>query len=336
MVLKGYRLGTFIVAAIIGLAGLGAGLVGAAEVHSFANGITATIYTPAEITDRWITPERTGPYLTHPAAGSVALQTPAKQMYPFDTADVVRALAAMNGFVARVDVDVFILPAIPREAGGSFARRNALYLAPGTGPVDPATAAYITVHEMGHVLTWVYLDNQPARWRAYLDLRGLDESSLDPNLRHADRAREILAEDIRALFGGPLATVSDSIENHHLVHPRFVDGLAAMLAEFFLSQDLAPVQLTSQAFPNPCNPQTTIEMALPQGHFLEGGEASLRIYDIRGAAVKSLKGGFVANNRVTIPWDGTDMAGEGVASGRYLYVIEIDNLISKGGVTLVR
>jgi len=336
MVNTGFRQGTMIVAALMGMLWLGSGLATATEVHSFANGITATVYSPAEISDLWITQDKSGTFLTHPASGPVELTDHAQEMYPFAKDDVVSALASMSGFMTAVDVEVFILPAIPKKECGSFARRNAIYLAPGTGPVDPSTEAYITVHEMGHVLTWVFLDNQPARWKAYLDIRDLDESSLNSNLIHADRAREILAEDIRALFGGPLATVSGSIENHHLVHPKQVDGLKEMLADFFLGQDLAPVQVTSSAFPNPCNPRTTIEMALPEGHYLEGRTASLRLFDIRGAAVKTLKGGYVANNRLTIQWDGTNSSGEVVSSGRYLYVLEIEHFASKGAVTLVR
>ncbi len=333
---KGFRQGTLIVAAL-GLAlGMASGLASAEEVYSFSNGITATIYPPVEITDHWITPEKNGTYLTHPASGTVELDDPTGIMHPFAKEDVVAALGAMNGFVTDVDVDVYILPAIPTRERGSFARRNTIYLAPGSGPVDPSTVAYITVHEMGHVMTWVFLDNHPARWNAYLDIRGLDPSSLNLNLRHADRAREILAEDIRALFGGPLATISGSIENHDLVHPGKVDGLKEMLAGFFLGYNHSPQLVTSRAFPNPCNPRTTIEMALPQGRNLEGASAALRIFDIRGAAVKTLRGGYIANNRLTIQWDGTNGTGEGLSSGRYLYILEIGHLTSKGAVTLVR
>lgn len=336
MVNKGFKMGTRIVAAIGLMVCLSSGLATAAEVHRFANGIRATIYTPTEITDHWITEGKSSTYLTHPSSGRVELSDHSQTMYPFVIDDVVSALAAMSGFVTQVDVEVFILPAIPKNSGGSFARRGVIYLAPGTGPVDPSTQAYITTHEMGHVLTWVFLDNQPVRWKAYLDMRGLEPSSLDSNVIHADRAREILAEDIRALFGGPLATVSGSIENHDLVHPKWVQGLKDMLAEFFEGRVLVPVQVTSTAFPNPCNPRTTIEMALPEGQYLEDQSATLKIFDIRGAAVKTVTGGYVSNHRLTIQWDGTNRSGEVVSSGRYLYVLEIEDLVSKGAVTLVR
>jgi len=336
MVNKGFRQVSGITAAIGLLVLLVTGLAAAAETHSFANGITANVYSPQEISDHWITFEKDSAYLMHPAAGTVELAATSDAVYPFDELEVVAALEAMKGFATSVDVDVFILPATPASIGSSFARRNAIYLAPGTGPVDPSTEAYVTTHEMGHVLTWAFMDGQPARWKAYLDIRGLDETSLQPDVIHADRAREILAEDIRALFGGPLATLSGSIENHDLFHPNHVEGLKKMLAEFFLGKDVSPVQLTSIAFPNPCNPRTTIELALPEGMDMNGHRGILRIFDIRGALVQTLTGGHVANNRLAIQWDGTGGSGTVVSSGRYLYVIEFGQLVSKGAVTLVR
>lgn len=336
MVNKGFRQGSAIMAAIVLLVLLGSGLAVSAEIHRFPNGITATVYSPGEISDQWTILENDVTYLTHPAAGTVELADNSDVMHPFAEVEVVAALAAMRDFVTSVDVDVFILPAIPVQVGGSFSRRNAIYLAPGTGPVDPSTVAYITTHEMGHVLTWAFIDDQPARWQAYLDIRELDESSLLPDVIHADRAREILAEDIRALFGGYLATVSGSIENHDLVHPDWVDGLKEMLAEFFLGKEVSTVQTASIAFPNPCNPRTIIEMVIPFGMDVEGRTGVLRIFDIRGALVRTLTGGHMANNRLAIQWDGTGRSGGVVSSGRYLYVFEMGQLASKGTVTLVR
>lgn len=327
---------------VIGIAAAGLLVVlwsvgaGAVEVHRFANGITALIHTAEEITDLWTTSDKTGTYLTHPAAGSVKLADARQVMYPFDKSEVAAALEAMQGITTSVDVDVFILPSTPEAAGSSFARRGAIYLAPGTGPVDPSTLAYITTHEMGHVLTWAFLDDYPARWNAYLQLRGLGSASLDPSATHADRAREILAEDIRALFGGNLATISGSIENHDLVMPHQVDGLGELLAGYFKGAPDIQVQMTSRAFPNPCNPRTSIEMYLPVGAGTEDRDAVLRLYDVRGSLVKTVTGGLVTNNRLVIQWDGTGNAGQAASSGKYLYVLELGQVVSKGAVTLVR
>ena len=333
---KGYRHGLGIAAAVGLLAMLGFAPVQGATVHHFSNGICATIYGPQEIATQWTTETKEGVFLMHPIAGTVELDSDGKTMVPFRESEVVAALEAMHGFVADVDVSVFILAATPAAVGSSFARRGAIFLSPGSGPIHYSTEAYITTHEMGHVLTWAFLDDHPARWKSYLEIRGLDESSLLATTAHADRAREILAEDIRALFGGAAATASGSIENHELAHPSRVEGLEKMLTEFFLGGSDSPLQVSSRAFPNPCNPMTSIEMSLPAGLEEAAASATLKIFDIRGALVNTLGGGQVSNGRLVIPWAGTGRSGEVAPSGRYLYVLEVGQLVSKGAVTLVR
>ncbi len=242
----------------------------------------------------------------------------------------------MQGFNTRMDVEVFLLPAPPAEINSSFARRGAIFLSPGSGEVPEVTVAYITTHEMGHVMTWAFLDDHPSRWDAYMDLRGLDASNLSPDAIHADRAREILAEDIRFLFGGSLATSSGSIENHDLITPDHVDGLDQLLAGFFQTDLVSQMDVVANAFPNPCNPLTTIEMTLDPRHPGAGDSAILRIFDIRGSLIRTLSNGHVANDRVAVQWNGSDESGSVVASGRYLYVFQAGPMVAKGSVTLIR
>lgn len=309
---------------------------GAVEVRYFANGIHATIYTPQEILGA-AKSDATGDALRWDAAhGTVILDGDADKLVPFAQEDVERALADMHGLIGGIDVIVYILPATPLASSGSFARQDAIYLAPGTGPVDPATVAYITTHEMGHVLTWAHLDPYPARWDAYLQLRGLDPDRNGPLADHANRAREILAEDVRVLFGGKLATASGSIENHDLTRPREVEGLQELLSGYFADRTPHPAIAASTAFPNPCNPLTTIAMVVPVGVVASGDQAVLRIFDVRGAVVQTLRGGNLANDRITMQWTGTTDSGRAVASGRYLYVIQAGELTARGAVTLIR
>ncbi len=308
----------------------------AGESVTFANGITAVLHDAPEITARLETSDKGQLVLTDPALGAVELADDADARTPFVAAQVLAALEAMRGLATRVTVDVFILPCTPTATGSSFARRGAIILAPGTGPISAVTQATIATHEMGHVLTWAFMDRYQDRWDSYLGLRGLDPVVNGPAARHADRAREILAEDIRFLFGGPLATASGSIENHDLDTPNHVAGLREMLAGFFSPANQGPVAVRSSAFPNPCNPLTTIEMALPTGYVSAGQDASLRIYDVRGQLVRTVTGGFLANDRVSLQWDGTTAGGSAAASGRYLYVIRLGGLVARGAVTMVR
>lgn len=308
----------------------------AVEVRHFANGIHATIYTPQDILGAAKSGDSGDGLLWDAIGGAVALGGDVAELVPFALEDVENALAQMHGLTREIDVIVSILPAMPIASGGSFARQDAIYLAPGTGPVDPATVAYITTHEMGHVLTWAHLDAFPARWDAYLQLRGLDRDRNGPLADHANRAREILAEDIRALFGGKLATQAGSIENHDLTPPHLVAGLMEMLSGFFAAPDVRPAVALSTAFPNPCNPLTTITMAVPAGVTATGNQAVLRVFDVRGAVVRTIRGGNLANGRITMQWSGTTDSGRAAASGQYLYVIQAGDLAARGTVTLIR
>ncbi len=307
-----------------------------AQTYHFANGISATVHGADEINDALVLDKDGGRELVHPAVGSLVLDAAGRDWVPMDEYAVVGALESMTGFATHVDVDVFVLPAPPAEIGSSFARRGAIYLSPGTGVVPASTIAYVTTHEMGHVLTWAFLDGRQARWDEYLQVRGLDESNLSTDARHADRAREIIAEDIRFLFGGSLATRSGTIENHDLVTPDRVAGLDSLLAGYFRAEIAAPRFVAARAFPNPCNPLTTIEMALDSDSDVTSGSAVLRIYDIRGALISTVVGGHVANGSVSIQWHGTDDFGGAAASGRYLYQLQLGRNLGKGSVTLVR
>ncbi len=332
--MKGQRSSLFLM--VFGVIMLSGNASLATQQMTLANGITATIHEAQEISAQLVPTDKGILTLTHPALGSVEMRNDAASHTPFSSQQVLNALEDMRGFNTAVSVDVFILPVTPVATGGSFARRGAIVLAPGTGLVDAMVQANITTHEMGHVLTWAFLDDHPSRWNSYLALRGLDQNTNGPAASHADRAREILAEDIRFLFGGSLATVGGSIENHNLSTPDRVIGLEELLASFFAPENQGPVAVHSAAFPNPCNPLTTIEMSLPAGFAAQGVTAELRIYDVRGAVVRTVSGGYLANSRVSLQWDGSTDQGTVAASGRYFYSLRMGSLVGRGSVTMVR
>ncbi|MCP4572337.1 MAG: hypothetical protein GY838_08280 [bacterium] len=312
-----------------------AGPAASEQILRFDNGIRATIHTAAEIERDLRSGDDATRVLEGTAAGSVALEADKVVWYPFDTQVVAKALATMAGFHADVDVDVYILPAPPAEVGSSFARRDAIYLSPGFGPVKPETVASITAHEMGHVLTWAFVDGKPGRWDAYSELRGLDPAVHRADARHAWRPREILAEDLRFLFGGLLATSTGTIENAELATPDRVEGLEELLVSFLQDPGVAARPAVAMAFPNPCNPRTSIHLSLPPGASTSVA-AKVVIFDIRGARVRTITGGRFANDAVTVQWDGTGEGGGLVASGRYMYVISASGQTARGSVTLVR
>jgi hypothetical protein len=81
-----------------------------------------------------------------------------------------------------------------------------------------------------------------------------------------------------------------------------------------------------QNFPNPFNPTTVIryELAAPS-------RVSLRVYDVRGALVRTLEDRSLSAGRYEVGWDGVDNRGGQVASGIYFY-----RLVNGEGIVLTR
>ena len=87
-----------------------------------------------------------------------------------------------------------------------------------------------------------------------------------------------------------------------------------------------------QNYPNPFNPRTTLRFRLRQA-----SEVSLRIYDARGRLVRTL----LADARKPageheMVWDGRDELGGEVASGVYLYRLEVGNVTQTRRMVLLR
>ncbi len=82
---------------------------------------------------------------------------------------------------------------------------------------------------------------------------------------------------------------------------------------FFASSNI----VLNQNYPNPFNPTTKIEYSLPKGSHI-----SLKVYDLLGREVVTLKNEFQAAGKYSVEFDGSNLA-----SGMYLYVLAADNFI---------
>ena len=97
--------------------------------------------------------------------------------------------------------------------------------------------------------------------------------------------------------------------------------------------DLLPtVTALSQNFPNPFNPETTINFDLAQQ-----ARVKLTVYDATGQTVRTLVDGehFSAGTYSRI-WDGLNRNGEAVGSGVYFYELNAGDFSSMKKMTLVR
>jgi Tol biopolymer transport system component len=91
--------------------------------------------------------------------------------------------------------------------------------------------------------------------------------------------------------------------------------------------------ILSQNSPNPFNPSTTIEYAIPVGI---SGQVCIGVYDLRGALVRTLVNEFRGSGVHSVVWDGVDNKGDAVSSGIYIYRLQIGEYIKSNRMTLVR
>lgn len=76
---------------------------------------------------------------------------------------------------------------------------------------------------------------------------------------------------------------------------------------------------SATTFPNPFNPEVVIRYTVP-----ESCRVRVRVYNTAGQLVRTLVDDHVAAGSKRITWRGMDDAGATVASGMYLYTVEVD------------
>ncbi|HEU4725814.1 MAG TPA: FlgD immunoglobulin-like domain containing protein, partial [Candidatus Eisenbacteria bacterium] len=82
---------------------------------------------------------------------------------------------------------------------------------------------------------------------------------------------------------------------------------------------VARVQLR-QNYPNPFNPRTTIRYTLARP-----GRVALRVFDVTGRLVATLRDDVEPAGDREVEWDGRDRAGRTVASGVYIYRLSTES-----------
>ncbi|UCG62059.1 MAG: M6 family metalloprotease domain-containing protein [Candidatus Zixiibacteriota bacterium] len=99
-----------------------------------------------------------------------------------------------------------------------------------------------------------------------------------------------------------------------------------------IGEDVLPDRLTLlQNYPNPFNPATTISFYSP-----EPGFASVNIINMLGYRVRTLFEGTVDAGVTETVWDGTNSSGNTVASGIYLYQVNVNGQKKVKKMVLVR
>jgi hypothetical protein len=111
------------------------------------------------------------------------------------------------------------------------------------------------------------------------------------------------------------------------------DTTLATITEVKPLEFITPDNYTlEQNYPNPFNPSTSIKFGLP----IEN-DISLVVYDINGREVKRLINSerYKAGN-YEVNWNGTNSAGQPVASGTYIYELRFGNFTKTMKMTLLK
>jgi hypothetical protein len=248
--------------------------------------------------------------------------------HPLDPDVVAQAIAGLSFPVDQVDAVVYVLP-YPRRAGlESVAAPGAILLTPGVRPVPDLTVHAVVAHEFGHVVQHQLATGGSAAWAAYESLRGLTAAGRDTDaLAHADRPREIFAEDFRLLCGSPLARSTGTVENALLTPPDGVEGLAAFLLDLpERARRTATASRSIAVYPNPFRFGTTVQFTPRAGTALSTAVTArnVRVLDVRGRMVRRESVPARSDGSATWRWDGSDDHGVRLAPGAYFIKAEGD------------
>ncbi len=95
------------------------------------------------------------------------------------------------------------------------------------------------------------------------------------------------------------------------------DDDAFMVSDLGITDAEIPTNFAlSQNYPNPFNPVTNINFEIP-----EFARVELKIYDLTGKSIVTLVSGTLMPGYHQVIWDGTDSAGNLVATGVYIYTL---------------
>ena len=201
----------------------------------------------------------------------------------------------------------------------------------------------ITIDEMAGVLSsQITVAYDPNRWEAI--------EAKKAELMEGYRFVSNISDDkVRIAFAGASAVEGSG----QIAEIRFrpVDASMDMIAgieitEVQLNEGLFPVTILSsigptsqapkiyrlaQCYPNPFNPQTTIQFDLP-----EKGQVTLSIHNVLGQEIRTLVDLSREAGRYSVVWDGRAGDGREVASGVYFYRIQVNTFVATKKMIMIK
>ncbi len=127
---------------------------------------------------------------------------------------------------------------------------------------------------------------------------------------------------------GMILVMSNDLANPEVQVPM---NMRVDIATAVLEGQIPRVLAMNQNVPNPFNPMTTIHFALPVN-----GQVDLRVYDVRGALVRTLESGELVAGHHQYVWNGTADSDRPVPSGVYFYRLKAAGEVITRRMTLVK
>jgi hypothetical protein len=122
------------------------------------------------------------------------------------------------------------------------------------------------------------------------------------------------------------------VKSHGQTRFRLIVGTESFVREAAADMvDLPTKTALYQNYPNPFNPATVIRYEVAQA-----GQVAIRIYNVRGALVKTLYDGQRKPGRYEVGWNGRNRRGEPVSSGVYFYRMETPGFVETRKMVLLR
>lgn len=156
--------------------------------------------------------------------------------------------------------------------------------------------------------------------------------------------------DYLALAGLSMVTPEETgLVQYHIVRDYIIEnspinyGVEGRLEDVyetlvptFETEQLPTQFVLHQNYPNPFNPVTSITYEIPRDEYKKYQHVLLQVFDVRGGEVALLVDEEKPAGIYTELWDSTDGKGENVASGIYLYRLEVDGFAMVKKMILAR
>ncbi len=159
---------------------------------------------------------------------------------------------------------------------------------------------------------------------------------VDPDFIGEGSFRYLLAEGSPCIDLGLNDPLTSVLAAHDLLGHDRLCGAGLDLGAFEFCDGVSSVEAISSTLfatcvPNPFNPRTRIVFNLPQA-----GLVNLAVYDLKGRLVRTLVNDWHVAGRQEIVWNGCDSAERSMASGQYLYRLQMGEQSITKTMTLVR